>query len=84
MQQKGAGKHPSEAHSCTSLEGIGFRDSQKEHQMFQSRVIQATEKQRLGDTNTSDLVQLQIICFRKTHSLALIQDFLSILSFFLL
>lgn len=44
--------------------------------MFQSRVIQTTGKQRIGDTNTSELAQLQIICFWKIHSLALFQDFL--------
>lgn len=44
---------------------IGFRNSQKQHRMFQSRVIQTTGKQRIGDTNTSELAQLQIICFRR-------------------
>lgn len=37
---KGAGKHPSEAHSCTSPARTGFRPAQKQPQMFQSKVPQ--------------------------------------------
>lgn len=37
---KGSGKHPSETHSCTSSEGIGFKNAQKQQQMFQSGATQ--------------------------------------------